>query len=512
MGLWSWLTGRSDTKTAQIAKPAVWLQAQAAENKYELPGVEDYSAQVDLYTKLTWVQIAVSAVSKVAAGIPLQIMQLVGEDAEAVFNHPFELLLKRPNPLQSRFELLQGTLNYLALTGNAYWWLNRRGENATVDEVWLLPGNRINPVPDENLYLRGYIYSSGGVEIPLELWEVAHFRQFNPSNPFVGLSPLEALAATASADLSMVKYNASYFDKGNAKMPGALAFADPIEDSDWNQLKTDIEREYGGTKRKLMMLRNVGTGGVSWIPMALTQQDMQFLEGRRANKEEIFALFAPGLASVLDVNATEANATTGKSTFLELAVWPLLQLLQEKVTNDILPAYGEGVMAQFEDLRTTDQEMELSQISTFAQFHTIDEVRAKWYKGKPLGDDRGELLAAEVGKGFTRTDTEEPPSMVPAVPGAPAVDLGGEDSQDVPESEDIPEGDSQAGMEVDDENRADEARKFRRWRRNRPNKPITAFKRQYLTLQDLVDEAIRMEDGAAGDATFQRQAFFPTYP
>ena len=38
---------------------------------------------------------------------------------------------------------------------------------------------------------------------------------------------------------------------------------------------------------------------------------MQFLEERNFTKEEIFGKLAPGLASVLAVNATEANALAG---------------------------------------------------------------------------------------------------------------------------------------------------------------------------------------------------------
>jgi phage portal protein BeeE len=96
-----------------------------------------------------------------------------------------------------------------------------------------------------------------------------------------------------------------------------------------------------------MMMRAVGKGGVSWIQMGVSQKDMEFLQGRTFNKEEIFAALAPGLSSMLAVNATEANSKAGKATFNEMTIWPMHQAVAEKFTADILPAYGETLVGEF---------------------------------------------------------------------------------------------------------------------------------------------------------------------
>ena len=66
------------------------------------------------------------------------------------------------------------------------------------------------------------------------------------------------------------------------------------------------------------MMQNVGPGGMEWIPTGMTQKDMEFILGRVASKEEIFMMFAPGLSSVLAVNATEANSEAGERFRLTL--------------------------------------------------------------------------------------------------------------------------------------------------------------------------------------------------
>lgn len=396
------------TKSAVVQDPPHILRAEAEAERFTIPDYSLYHNQAELYQRLSWVQIAVSMTAQTAAGTPLSVRRRRGEDLRDIPNHEFERLLARPNPLMSRFELLEATYAYRALTGNAYWWLNRPNAGTAPYELWVIPSHRIVPVPDERLYLRGYLYDAGiGRPIPLDPWEVCHFRRFHPLNSFVGLSPIEALAVVSTGDLAMQKWNTNFFGADNAKLPGFLAFSDPIAADRWGQLKADIKEQYTGTKRSLMMMQNVGKGGIEWISTSMSQKDMEFLAARTFNREEIFSVFAPGLSSVLAVNATEANATAGKSTFLEFAVYPQQIALAEKITNDILPSYGQNLVASFDDIRPVDRALKLKELEAYERSHTLDEVRKEHYGDPPVGDARGALLAKEVGAGATDTRTPE---------------------------------------------------------------------------------------------------------
>ena len=498
------LQPRTPAKAAPISDPPAFLRADAVAEQYSIPDRSLPEAQLELYQRLTWVQIAVSTVASIGATTAFNVLQLAGEDTSDIPNHPFELLLRRPNPLNSRAEFLEGTLAYYALTGNAYWWLNKVG--STVAELWLLPPHKVQPVPDGRQYLRGYLYDTGqGTPIPLELAEVVHFRRFHPLNSFVGLSPIEALAVVATGDMAAQKWNTNFFDKNNAKVPGILGFRDPIPDPDWDRMKRDIKEEYGGTKRSLMMMRGMGDG-VQWISTAMSQGDMQFLEGRTFTKEEIFAIYAPGLSSMLAVNATEANSVSGKRTFIEYGVWPHLVRIAEKITNDLLPLYGPNLVGEFEDIRVTDKQLELAEISAYSQTHTVDEVRSKYYQDDPLGDDRGNLLVTEVGKGLTPADPnpEPPPAPVIMAPaaGQQQEDEGstGDDSEDM--QEDMPHdnmGQMQAeGRQQGETGRQQEVKALRRWLRNRGDKadPLK-FRRVHLSEADVLDIAGDMGIGEA---------------
>jgi HK97 family phage portal protein len=405
------------------------------------PEIPDYSLwhnQASLYQKLSWVNIATTVRSQAVAGARFSVKQLSGEEEKDIPNHPFELLLRRPNPLQSRFEILTATEAYRLIAGNAYWWVNRPSENQQPSEIWIIPPYQIKPIPDDKLYLRGYLYDpmDGTRPIPLETWEIVHFKAFHPVNRFVGMSAIEAFATVAVGDIAMQKWNANFFGKDNAKPGGILAFADPIDDGTWAKMKRDAETEFGGTANKrIMRLRNVGKGGVEWMQLGVNQKDMEFLNGRNFNKEEIYSILAPGLSSVLAVNATEANSVAGKATLNEFAVWPSHQAIAEKITNDLLPAYGENLTGEFDDVRMSDRAMELKEQETAFKVITVKEAREKYYQLPPLGDERDDKLVEGVGL------TPEPlaPSAAsgqPPTPPKPDAEVEGEmTAEDMPDAE-----------------------------------------------------------------------------
>lgn len=387
--------------------------ALAAANAAQFGGIPETTlptAQAELYQRLAWVYIAVTMVAQSCAVQPLSVLKLTGEDTEDVDNHEFERLLRRPNPIQSRFSLLFATFAYRVLTGNAYWWLNKASQTSVPDEIWLIPTNKIKPVPDGRLYIKSYEYDTGGGREPLQLppEQIVHFRGWHNNNEFVGLSPVESFATDAIGDMAMSQWNANFFNKNNAKAAGALTFADLIPDVEWNRLKSEFKREYGGTERQLMMLRGVGQGGVQWVQMSANQSDMEFLAGRQFNKELIYQVFGVP-AGLLDKNATEANAQAAKAVFSEYTLYPLLTEVAETITNGILPLYGDNLIAEFEDPRKADRLMYLQELQEYAKTHTLNEIRTEKYGDDPLNPDdpRGEMLIAEIGPGVSHSKREQ---------------------------------------------------------------------------------------------------------
>lgn len=441
-------------KAAVSGSMPEWLLQTADAQRFQLPDPSVYGNQADLYRKLSWVLQAVDNTAKAAAVTKFSVArEIAGKEPKDIPNHPFEMLLKHPNPLDSRFEFLYGTSAYWDLTGNAYWWLNRAAETAAPDELWILPSHMITPIPDENMYLRGYYYYPGnGAELILEPWEVVHFRRFNPFSRFVGLSAVEAIAVTAAGLLGMQEWNTKLFNDSNGLLPGIIAFEQMVDQGVWDKIKADMRT--AKQKREMMLLRGVGQGGVNWLQNAVSQRDMEFLDGIKASGKEIMDTLAPGLYTWLSGESTYANAGANRAAFNELTLYPKLTLVGEKITNEILPMYAKNspsperaLTGYFEDVRFVDRELKLREEERFAATHTVEEIREEFYGDDPLGDERDKLLPSQINA--SSGGIQEPP----APPTPPRANDQQPEQIDTPETvnEDAqPQADTPAKAALDD--------------------------------------------------------------
>jgi len=214
------MKGIGYVKAGEPAKDARrWLFPESEAASWEMPDPSVYGNQADLYRKLADIGTVVDAVTNscISANMDVEDANDVEDDS-----HPLIKLLDRPNPYDSRTEFLAGHFAWRKISGNSYWWLNRPNANTPPDEVWILPPSKCIPVPDGRMGLRGYMYYPGdGQEIPLETWEVLHFKSFNPFNRYLGLSAIESLAVPREQfDDIREELHAGFHDKHSIEATG----------------------------------------------------------------------------------------------------------------------------------------------------------------------------------------------------------------------------------------------------------------------------------------------------
>ncbi len=389
-----------------------WLLNESQATQWQMPDPSVYGNQADLYRKLSYIGTVVDIVTQACIAADIDVVDINGVEDD---NHPFIRLLANPNPYDSRTEFLRGHFAWRLITGNSYWWLNRSSETADPDEVWILPPSKIIPVADGTMGLKGYLYTPGdGSQIPLEPWEVIHFKNFNPFNRYLGLSAIESLAITAYGAIAAQDWNTKLFAENNARLPGILAFKQMISDPDWERIKRDATDN--AKKRQNMMLRGVGDG-VEWIQSAVSQREMEFLAGLDSSKRDIYDRLAPGLYNMLTANSSLANGEVGSLTFQKFTVQPVLRETSDKLNNTIMPTYNDGMLVEYEDITPEDKAMELAEIEAFAKFHTVDEVRIEKYGNEPDPDpERGRMFVSQLGAAKAEAKpTPETPKPAPIV-------------------------------------------------------------------------------------------------
>lgn len=383
----------------ELDKVHTWMGDTADAQKWTQPDPSTFAYQADLYRLSPILGTAIDLLGRKIGTTKFSVKRLRGEDELDIPNHPFEIdkygSMMYPNPLQTSVEFQQDTSSNYTLTGNSVWWLNKADQFAVPDEIWTIPYHMLKPVPDGKLYLSHYNYLPGEGKAPLrfETWEIVHFKNYNPFNRFYGLSMIESLAVTIRGDLGQRKTTTQTYAERGGVMPDLLAFKDWVPNEQWGDIKK--EKREAVASNSTMMLRGVGDG-VQWIPRSMSSRDSEFIATLRQNMIDVFNRVAPGLLAMLDPNATEANALAARATFAEYTLHPMLVMIGQKVTAEILPSYGIKLVGEFEDPRVVDRKLQMEEQSTFERSHTLEEVRREYYQDEPLGDDRDKLLVSQI--------------------------------------------------------------------------------------------------------------------
>jgi HK97 family phage portal protein len=383
----------------------IWLRA--AEDR--LGGDE----VTDPYRQHVWVYVAIRKRAENVAQVPFRIYQ--GEDE--VTQGPIAELFRRPSQGYSRYELWEATITYLDLRGWCLWYLapkvgRQAGYSKLPAGIQVLNPDFCKPVKDAEGRLAGWMYS----QIPLELSEVIRFRHFHPADDVLGLSPLEAARLSIESDYQAGKYGRAFFK--NAATPGGVLETDQqLTDEQYKRLLLQWEARHGGAEKahRIALLE----GGLKYQQMSLSQRDMEFLEQRRYNREEILAIY--GVPKALCGITDDLNYATHEGqrrVFWNDTIEPLLERLEEQLEAEFFPRYAPELRGLFDRSAVPELQEDISSKVQIAQAlwqmgFTANEINERLELGfgtKPWRDKWWPPLSlVPVGEGSAPPPAEEEP-------------------------------------------------------------------------------------------------------
>ena len=221
-------------------------------------------------------------------------------------------------------------LTSLLIHGNAYIVVTRNATNSIVELVPVDPGSVTvhRPVGGRKQYIvAGRPY----------LGEIVHIRGMMLPGSDVGLSPLEYARKSIALGIAAVDFGADQLDQFN-NMPGVIE--DPGKPS------PDLVTATANAWKRARAKRNRGlpgylTGGATWKPTGVTNEQAQFLQTRQWTAAEIAGqvflidpreLGIPITGSTLDYT----NAESRKTNLLTKALLPWIVRIEQAI-NDLLP-------------------------------------------------------------------------------------------------------------------------------------------------------------------------------
>ncbi len=346
-------------------------------DNFKLPDWDQAEAE-DQALKSSWVFSDVRIIASICSQSALSttVEDEEGEGQE-VKRHAFTRLYRRPNPVMSGSWLTSFTVAWLVLHGKAYLWVVEDGKG-DIAQLWPVPADRMEPVRDPVKGIAGYAYTNNeGRRILMPPESVCYFRLFpDPDDVIGGLGFLGAARSGMLTDLSAATWNREAF-ANELSLRTVIALSEKLSATDYRQAKEEIINELVELRRRYLVTRS---DAIKVEQMGVPAKDMEYISGRAFNRAEIDRVFGFPEGFWSD-KANRANSEAAKATVAEFTCWPILQMMAGEMTAQVLiPRYGEGVAAEFEDIRPDDRELALRERQQYWQVKAVNEAR------KEMGD------------------------------------------------------------------------------------------------------------------------------
>jgi len=292
------------------------------------------------YYASVWAHRCIMRIAESISSVPWKVQ--TDADGDGTFvdeaGHPIQRLIDRPNPNSDRREFLTQLVQNLYLDGNAF--VEIVQDRGVPMHLYHMRPDWVRVVPDPVLHVAGYEFRPPGRNpIPFSPEEVLHFRFVDPLDPYRGCSPLRAAIRTLESENAIVAWNKNVLD--NSAVPGGVLKvpSSSLLKEDRDRLREELIHEFsGGNRYRPMVL----WGDMEYERAALSHHDLDFLEQRRINKYEICAIFGvPPQLIGANEDPTYSNFEIARLSFWEDVIIPLLDWIQNRLNNAIVPRYGD---------------------------------------------------------------------------------------------------------------------------------------------------------------------------
>ena len=272
------------------------------------------------------VYACVRILSEAIASLPLHVYSYTDDGGKKMeYEHPlYHILHDEPNPEMTSFTFREVLMTHLLLHGNAYAQIIRDGAGRVVALYPLLP-NCMDVQRDENGQLY-YIYTRQSDENPnfknlgqivLKYEDVLHIPGLG-FDGLVGYSPIAMAKNAVGLTIAAEEYGSAFLKNGASpggvlEHPGVLKNPEKVRES-WNQVY-----QGSGNAHRVAVLEE----GMHFTPITLKPDELQFLETRKFQLEEVCRLFRipPHLVQSLD-HATFSNIENQSLEFVKYTLDP----------------------------------------------------------------------------------------------------------------------------------------------------------------------------------------------
>lgn len=288
-----------------------------------------------------------------------------GMVVEEVFDHPLLTLLRQVNYGTNGFDLIELSITYQELTGNAYWYVQSAevgGIEVPVALYQVMP-QYMTIVHSKKKGIIGYVWQKDTPQkIPFEPDEIIHFKYPNPHNAVYGMGKVAGAANDIDIENKMTEWQTGLLDNravpeyalvlpAGDTMTTASEYQDMLDQ--WNK------RNRGGNKAGSMGLLE---GGIKIEKLSYSPEDLGFAKEQEWIRDKIGSLFGIPKGLLTSDNVNKANAQVSETVHARNCIHPILRRLQDKLNEQLTPRYDRHLFLAFDNPVPEDKKMRLEEI------------------------------------------------------------------------------------------------------------------------------------------------------
>ena len=271
---------RKTEKRSMLSQPADWF-VNTLNNVFGYQTKSGQAVNNTTALSIASVHACVRVIADGIAGLGLKLYKDDGINRDQIVIHYATALTNEPNPYQTKYDFVKYMASHLALTGNAYAFINRDVRNIGTELHPIAP-QYVTPVMQDGLLF--YKVSLAGYPPMVPATEMLHFKGMCGDNPLVGLSPVVLHAETLGIDLAAISQSAGVYKNGVLKF--LLTSDAQIKIDQAGPLKKSLDDVIDGASRSAVL-----PNGIKMEKLSLSPEEAQYLETRKFSSEEIARIF-----------------------------------------------------------------------------------------------------------------------------------------------------------------------------------------------------------------------------
>ena len=303
-----------------------------------------FATYAQLYQRQPWVATVVDKIANLVARLGVQVWDEASPTGKMVdHGSPFAKLMAKPCPDMDPYTFWQWVSSTLEIFGETYLIKLRD------------PGSRkvIGLIPMHPAQTKIHRSSDGAISYqflghPNQEFrgdDVVPFRSFDPFGTMRGMSRLEALVSTLRNEDSARRATSSWWrNMGRPSM--VLQTEKKLGPEGRGRLQAAVRATAGGSSNAGGIL--VLEDDVKATTMQLTAEEMQYIESRKLNREEVCARFdmPPTAVHILD-NATYSNISENLRSVYRDTMAPRIEFLESVLNWHIGSEFNGAKVARF---------------------------------------------------------------------------------------------------------------------------------------------------------------------